>query len=322
MNLSEPLQPVFNLFQQAFSSERLSHAYLLEGASRGYGLELAMALTHMLFCETGGTPCGACAECCRVREHTHPDVIWIEPESKSRAIRVEQIRALNSMMGKTSYEGGWKVGIILHADCLNDNAANAFLKTLEEPPDKSLLLIVTENTHQLLPTIISRCQRVLLPANSRLITKPWTEPLLDILREGNPKDALSLITGAGMMKGILSAVEATVEQEMAEEEGEDEVDGAVHDARVRARVIEERQEIFRHILYWHRDVMLCVMQAESGELFFSEESDCIKQQASTLTYQQALGHIRQTEEMIRLMERNLPEEIVFTVGRSDLLVQA
>ena len=81
----------------------------------------------------------------------------IEPEKKSRVIAVDAVRALNHRIQTSSFAGGWKVAVIKYADRLNDQAANAFLKTLEEPPARTLLLLLTDAPQSLLPTVVSRC---------------------------------------------------------------------------------------------------------------------------------------------------------------------
>jgi DNA polymerase-3 subunit delta' len=105
-----------------------------------------MKLTHLiiqnLFCTAEEKPCKKCASCRRVEEHTEPDVHWIFPEMKSRVISAEQMREkLLAEISQTSFSGGWKVGVLVGADRLNDSSANAFLKTLEEPPENAFLVV-------------------------------------------------------------------------------------------------------------------------------------------------------------------------------------
>ena len=115
---------------------------LVSGHPRGAGAEFAEGLLALPF---------------GVRDpahlHAHADVRWIEPESKSRQIRIEEIRDLIEAIALTSYEGGWKAAVILFADRLNANAQNALLKTLEEPPPNSLLILATDVPAALLPCI-------------------------------------------------------------------------------------------------------------------------------------------------------------------------
>ena len=155
---------------KAIDAGRPANGYLVVGGVRGLGGELADRVLRHLY---GGEADLA----------AHPDIHRLAPEKKSRIISVEAMRQrLIAPMEMTSYQGGWKAGVVLGADRLKAEAANAFLKTLEEPPKKTLFLLLTERPEQLLPTIISRCQRVDLPdARARLLDEPWRERVIDIL---------------------------------------------------------------------------------------------------------------------------------------------
>ena len=125
------LEPVMNLFRHSFEAERLAHAYLVVGDPAGNGERFYHQAASLLLCEEKGAaaPCGKCSNCVRVQRRTHPDVVMIEPEKKSRVIAVDAVRALNHRIQTSSFAGGWKVAVIKYADRLNDQAANAFLKT-------------------------------------------------------------------------------------------------------------------------------------------------------------------------------------------------
>ena len=138
--------------RRAQTAGRLGHAYLLTGGGAG-AFELARQLAALV---VRGDAAAVLA---------HQDVHLIEPESKSRRIVVEQVRDLeNALRLRASAAGGRKVGIIREADRLQVQASNAFLKTLEEPPDQSLLLLVTAQPESLPETILSRCIKVALLA--------------------------------------------------------------------------------------------------------------------------------------------------------------
>jgi DNA polymerase-3 subunit delta' len=164
----------------------LPHALLLRGP-RGIGkLVFARALAQALLCEAaaeGGRACGACSACRWFEAGSHPDYRQVEPESesaeaeegekKSIAITVPQIRALPDFINLSSHRGGPKVVVVHPAEMLNVNAANALLKSLEEQPPRTHLLLVTHRPHQLLPTITSRCQQIALAAPQRATAAAW-----------------------------------------------------------------------------------------------------------------------------------------------------
>ena len=150
----------FALLRNSFEGGRLAQAYVVAAPPRGSGSELALRLLQLIYCESADRPCGECRQCVEVAGYSHPDVLWVEPQKKSRVIAVDQIRAVEQRIYHTSFLGGWKACVLLGADRLSPGAANAFLKTLEEPPGRSIFLLLTDGPQFLLPTILSRCQRI------------------------------------------------------------------------------------------------------------------------------------------------------------------
>lgn len=101
----------------------------------------------------------------KIEDKSHPDIVFLEPEGKARIISVDAVRdRVVEPMSTTSFSGGWKVAVIYGADRMREGAANAFLKTLEEPPAKTMFLLLTDAPEGILPTIASRSQRIDLPA--------------------------------------------------------------------------------------------------------------------------------------------------------------
>ncbi len=140
------------LLDEAIDHDRLAHAYLICG-ERGSGkLRVALHMVEKLM--------GRRADSLEALRSEHVQVI--RPESKSRRIRVESIRAMERRLNLAVPAGVTKVAIIAEADRMMTEAANAFLKTLEEPPDRSLILLLTAAPEQLLPTTLSRCLKVAL----------------------------------------------------------------------------------------------------------------------------------------------------------------
>ncbi len=144
---------------RALGSGKLPHAYLFTGL-RGIGKRLvAVELIRALQCSSGGEkPCGKCSGCKKTAEGAHPDIITIEPEGNY--IKIEQVRELQKRLGFKPFEGKVTGCIIDGADRLNVNAANALLKTLEEPPSNTHIILLAENIRQIIPTVVSRCQRI------------------------------------------------------------------------------------------------------------------------------------------------------------------
>jgi DNA polymerase-3 subunit delta' len=144
----------------AFEADRMPHALLIHEAPGSGGEWLANWTARLLL----GTD-----------KDQHPDWISVRPIDDSRQIRIEQIRELGQELSLTSHQGGYKVGVISPADVLNRFAANALLKTLEEPSPRTVLILVVTQPSRLPATILSRCQRFAISAPERSQAVAWLE---------------------------------------------------------------------------------------------------------------------------------------------------
>ncbi|MCA9999311.1 MAG: DNA polymerase III subunit delta' [Anaerolineales bacterium] len=147
---------------------RVGHAYLLSGPTQVGKTMLARTFAQALNClaeEATARPCGVCRACQLIAADRHPDVRLVEPDVTGRGtavLRIDQIRQLQQDLSLSAYEGRYKVAIVTRFDAANVNAANAFLKTLEEPPPDVVLLLTAVSADTLLETITSRCRTVSL----------------------------------------------------------------------------------------------------------------------------------------------------------------
>lgn len=175
-------------------SGRLPHAVLLSGAAGIGKFRLARAFLEALLCEQprGGMACGECRGCRLSTAGTHPDLFRLEPEEAGKALKVGQVRELVEFAGRTAQFGGYRVALVVPAEAMNRNAQNALLKTLEEPGDETLLLLVSHQPGLLLPTVRSRCQQRVLPMPSPDQAMPWLREQL-----GDQENARALLTAAG-----------------------------------------------------------------------------------------------------------------------------
>ncbi|HEY0766835.1 MAG TPA: DNA polymerase III subunit [Steroidobacteraceae bacterium] len=162
----------------AFRAGRLPHALLIHEAPGAGGEWLATWAAQLVLCQRGAqAPCGACSACRRVWALQHPDVSWVRAAEDSHQIRIEQVRELGAELALTSHAGGYKVAILTPADALNRFAANALLKTLEEPAPRTLLVLVVTQPSRLPPTVLSRCQRLPVRAPTRAEAVAWLTAL-------------------------------------------------------------------------------------------------------------------------------------------------
>jgi DNA polymerase III subunit delta' len=151
---------------RALAAGRLAHAYLFVG-DEGIGKRtLAVALAAALVCERRAeraddpSACGACGPCTRVARESHPDVLVSRFDPAAGSVKVGDVRTLEEFLQRTALEGGAKVLVVDGAEEMTDAASNAFLKTLEEPPPHSLLVLVAQSVATLPSTVASRCQVV------------------------------------------------------------------------------------------------------------------------------------------------------------------
>jgi DNA polymerase III subunit delta' len=161
----------FDLLTEAHRSGRLAHAYLLAGPNGSGKKWIAQQLAALFL------------ECPVDKVATHPDAHMVQPESKSRRILADQIRDLEHAIQRKPLIGRTKVAIIHEADRLQPQAANAFLKTLEEPPDGSLILLLSALPESILETVLSRCVEVPLYRQGQAETSPEEAVLLKALDE-------------------------------------------------------------------------------------------------------------------------------------------
>ena len=308
MSAADSVAAALAQLRQSLATGRLAHGYLIHGPVRSAGCKLLDQFLPALFCQAKDKPCGECAECRRVAAHAHPDILQLEPESKARMITIgddenDGIRKVIRFISLTPFTGPWKVCVILDADRMNAAAANALLKTLEEPPSASLLFLLAESPQSLPPTVISRCQRIAVSAATEDKDEPWHAPLLEWLREGPASDPLQTSVRAGQLGLILDAARERVveaEEDAAKEEG---VEKEVIAARVGARYRAVRSTLLRALLLWHRDVLLRVLKVETGGFHYTNEAEAQLRQAAKLTPAAALADVRRLEKLIQRLDQ-------------------
>jgi DNA polymerase-3 subunit delta' len=164
-----------NILANAIKRGTVSHAYLFTGISGiGKGIT-AIAMAKALNCKAeNGDFCGCCISCKKIEHSNHPDIFWIEPEGDY--IKIDQIRRMQERIKYTLYEGKQKVVIIDKVERMNLQSSNCLLKTLEEPPPHTILILLTSTPYQVISTIRSRCQRVMFqPLSVELILELMIE---------------------------------------------------------------------------------------------------------------------------------------------------
>ncbi|OGP68156.1 MAG: DNA polymerase III subunit delta' [Deltaproteobacteria bacterium RBG_16_44_11] len=161
------------IFQKALSQRRIGHAYLFSGVSAIGKKTLAVEFAKAFNCENTDKlydSCGNCISCRKIQRGSHPDFFLVAPAGQF--IRIDAIREIQEKMKFKPLEATCRVFIIDDADKMNDQAANALLKTLEEPSLSNLLILITSRPYLMPPTIISRCLHVRFnPLRSKMVTQ-------------------------------------------------------------------------------------------------------------------------------------------------------
>lgn len=206
------IEPLLQQFGRQVSRDRVAHALLLTG-TRGQGKSLLAAhMIRTLLClnrTDSGLACGQCRACLYQQAGTHPDSHLLQPEG-SEQIRIDQIRALSARMTQTRSVSPYQVTLLTPAERLNRNAANALLKTLEEPPPNAVMILVANQTDRLPATLKSRCQRLHVSASPAQRVRQWlmdsascTASEADVALRVNqqaPMAALSFVTSQSLAR--------------------------------------------------------------------------------------------------------------------------
>ena len=187
-----------SLWQHMAGRAQHAHAYLLHGPAGIGKRALAERLMASLLCKqpVGLEACGACKSCSLLAAGSHPDNYILEPEEADKAIKVDQVRDLVSFVVQTAQLGGRKVVLVEPVESMNINAANALLKSLEEPSGNTILLLVSHQSSRLLPTIRSRCVQQACPLPSQALSLEWLAKALPDSSEAERVELLTLAAGS------------------------------------------------------------------------------------------------------------------------------
>jgi DNA polymerase III subunit delta' len=251
----------------------------------------------------------------------------VRPKMKSRRIGVEEIRNLEQTLHLAAPGGACKVGVITEADRMNDQAANAFLKTLEEPPQNTLLLLLTANPQRLLPTILSRCVRLPLLGGRALLAEGGAELVAALNAAaskgfGTPIAALHLKAAfASVLAEFREQADAAAKAAEKEETAayRDATDGAwlkdreaFHKAAAEAEYLDARNRLFDVLMAWMADLLR--MKVKSGGLDFPDSAPALRSIAEAESETRLLKRMEALDSLRRTLETNAFEPLAIEVG--------
>ncbi len=310
----------FDLLSRAHKQNRFAHAYLITGPTGSGKRDLAARLATLLI-----GPSAINHQPSTILQH--PDVHTAEPESKSRRIVIDQVRELEKELQMRSTRGGKKVGIIFDADRLQIQASNAFLKTLEEPPNNSLLLLTSEHPEMLPETILSRCIAVPLSPAARE-ESPLEKQLLKILKDFFQTKATGLPQIYGLVRECTQLLQETRQQIQTGHEAELKKEETLYKqttdsdwlddredhykALTESRYIQQRFTLVDTLLQWWADVLRHQQGfAQLDQPGCAAETSRIAAQFSTQQVLQKIGHL---EELRENFNRNVQEPLALEVA--------
>ena len=322
--------------EKGLSRGRLAHAYLFTGEQMGPLEEFARTLAKAVNCEhpprrsesgLGLDSCDACLSCRKIDGSKHPDVHYVRAESRSRQIRAEQITALLHTIFLKPNEARYKVCCIVAAERMNIQASNKFLKTLEEPPADSLLLLLSTAPEQLLETIRSRCQKIQLFDPNGVDVAPadiaWLEQFGQAAasEQGGLLDRYRLLSVLlRQLTGLKDSIGERLEKESMLETVDDlepEFRKRLEDelaASTEAEYRRQRAELLGTLQWWLRDVWIQTLDSADAPLRFPQLKSATAAIASRLDPDRAVGNLTEVEKTLRLLNTNVQEALALEVG--------
>ena len=282
-------EQIIEHLQNAIKTDKVPHAYILDGPDMSGKKMIADAFSMTLECEKKGTePCMECHSCKQALGKNQPDIIYLQHE-KPNTISVDDIRSqINNDIGVKPYSSPYKVYIVDEAEKMNVQAQNALLKTIEEPPAYAVILLLTNNAEIFLPTILSRCVRLSLKAVPDEKIKAY------LMENYEVPDYKADVCVAFAQGNVGKAIE------LAESEDFNEIKNSALQLIKRLDDIElyemteavkqisnyklQINDYFDLIMIWYRDVLLYKATADVNKLIFKEEVYEIKKEASRSSY--------------------------------------
>jgi len=298
----------------ALTSGRLHHAYLLVGPEGIGKRTLALALAKAVHCsECAGDYCGSCVNCRRIDDGNHPDARIIEPLAGKKEISIQQVRDFERQINYRSFTGKRKVVIVDPATLMNVAAQNALLKTLEEPPQDSLIILIASSTGGLLPTLRSRCLRISFAPLARVDVIHYLRT-----KQGMTGDEVEFLA-AMSMGSIGTAIGLDTEAFGKKRHDWVGMIGALKTGEYRAAVVAaealagNRDDALKFLTWvqsWYRDLLVYGVSGDKGELVNLDMREQIAEQATSAVSEKRIAALTASQRTAAGIQRNLNRRMV------------
>lgn len=305
-------------FNKAIEANKISHSYIFEGPTGVGKKTMAKAVAKVLLCQGDDKPCGACKACTLIEAGNHPDLIYVEKDTKTTKIDTVREKLVKNMDIKP-YQGPYKVIVVTEADTLTIEGQNAMLKTIEEPPSYGIVILITENLAKLLPTIKSRCIHLRFnPLNY--------EALVNYLGPYNLSERQTEIF-AQFAEGSIGIAKKLIEDEQFLEERKKSIEYLLSLQKVDLiemynlvkTICDEKEFIgsmLRFWLFWYRDLAILKATGE-GNLYYLDYKSHLLDMTSKLTYNTIDRHIK----LIKNAQTQINQNIYATFAIENLLLK-
>jgi len=300
--------------RQGLRTQRLHHAYLFVGPEGVGKKTLALALAQALHCgQEEGDFCGHCRTCVAIKRNNHPNVRVIGPLAGKKEISIQQVREVEKELGYRSFSGGRKIAVFDPATLLNWSAQNALLKTLEEPPQNCLLILIAAHGGGLLPTVRSRCFWLSFASLSRQAVAGFL-----VSKAGKTEEEAHSL--AALSQGSLGAAKDIEDEEILEKRrtwvntlaslSAGNYRAGLEAAEVLAGDREDALKFLQWTESWYRDLLAHAVTKSSQEIVNIDMMSQIQQHSAQTQIVTLLSLFAKTGEAKKRIQRNINRRMV------------